>query len=118
MSQWLANTMEQVLDFSNILNASIAASWMVLAVIVLRFLLKKAPRWMHVALWGLVAVRLLLPFSIESAFSLIPSAETVPQEILVYEGERLQDSAFLDIVSNPTFSENITVEVGETVDRV
>ena len=118
MSQWLANNMEQVLDFSNILNASIAASWMVLAVIVLRFLLKKVPRWTHVALWGLVAVRLLLPFSIESAFSLIPSAETVPQEILVYEGEKLQDSAFLDIVSNPAFSQSVTVEVGETVDRV
>jgi len=118
MAQWFANTMEQIMDFSNILNASIAASWMVLAIIVLRFLLKKVPRWMHVALWGLVAVRLLLPFSIESAFSLIPSADTIPQEILVYEGERLQDSAFLDIVSNPTFSENITVEVGETVDRV
>ena len=118
MSQWLANAMERVLDFTNILNASIAASWMVLAVIVLRFLLKKAPRWTHVALWGLVAVRLLLPFSIESAFSLIPSAETVPQEILVYEGEKLQDSAFLDIVSNPAFSQSVTVEVGETVDRV
>ncbi|MBQ3194278.1 MAG: hypothetical protein IJB59_12020, partial [Oscillospiraceae bacterium] len=110
--------MEYVLDFSNILNASIAASWMVLAVIVMRFLLKKAPRWTHVALWGLVAVRLLLPFSIESAFSLIPSTQTVPQEILVYEGEKLQNTAFLDIVSNPAFSQSVTVEVGETVDRV
>ena len=73
MFQWRSTTMEYVLDFSNILNASIAASWMVLAVIVMRFLLKKAPRWTHVALWGLVAVRLLLPFSIESALSLIPT---------------------------------------------
>ena len=118
MFQWLSTTMEYVLDFSNILNASIAASWMVLAVIVMRFLLKKAPRWTHVALWGLVAVRLLLPFSIESAFSLIPSTQTVPQEILVYEGEKLQNTAFLDIVSNPAFSQSVTVEVGETVDRV
>ena len=118
MFQWLSTTMEYVLDFSNILNASIAASWMVLAVIVMRFLLKKAPRWTHVALWGLVAVRLLLPFSIESALSLIPSTQTVPQEILVYEGEKLQNTAFLDIVSNPAFSQSVTVEVGETVDRV
>ena len=118
MSQWLANTMEQILDFSNILNASIAASWMVLAVILLRLILKKAPRWTHVALWGLVAVRLLLPFSIESPFSLIPSTETVPQAILVYEGDALQAPASLDIVSNPVFPESVTVDTGETVDRV
>ena len=118
MSQWLANNMEQVLDFSNILNASIAASWMVLAVVVLRFLLKKAPRWTHVALWGLVAVRLLLPFSIESAFSLIPSVETVPQEILRVEGTQLQQPAHFDVVSNPIFSGGASVEVGQTIDRV
>ena len=118
MPEWFASTIEKLLDFSNILNASIAASWMVLAVIILRYLLKKAPRWTHVALWGLVAVRMLLPFSIESAFSLIPSKETVPREILVYEGTRLQESAFLDVVSNPVFSGSVTVELGETVDRV
>ena len=118
MTEWFASTMEKLLDFSNILNASIAASWMVLAVIILRYLLKKAPRWTHVALWGLVAVRMLLPFSIESAFSLIPSKETVPHEILVYEGTRLEESAFLDVVSNPVFSGSVTVELGETVDRV
>ena len=118
MSQWFANAMEQIMNFSNILNASIAASWMVLAVIALRLVLKKAPRWEHVALWGLVAVRLLLPFSIESPFSLIPSTETVPQEILVYEGEALQAPASLDIVSNPVFPESVTVNTGETVDRV
>ena len=118
MSQWFANAMEQIMNFSNILNASIAASWMVLAVIALRLVLKKAPRWAHVALWGLVAVRLLLPFSIESPFSLIPSTETVPQAILVYEGDALQAPASLDIVSNPVFPESVTVDTGETVDRV
>lgn len=118
MPEWFASTIEKLLDFSNILNASIAASWMVLAVIILRYLLKKAPRWTHVALWGLVAVRMLLPFSIESVFSLIPSKETVPHEILVYEGTRLEESAFLNVVSNPVFSGSVTVELGETVDRV
>ena len=62
--QWL----QQFMDFSTILNISIAASWMVLAVFLLRFALKKAPKWVHVLLWGLVAVRLLMPFSIESSF--------------------------------------------------
>ena len=118
MPTWLANAIEKLLDFSNTLNVSIAASWMVLAVIVLRYLLKKVPRWTSVALWGLVAIRLLLPFSIESAFSLIPSAETVPQQMLVYEGTQLQDSAFLNVISNPVFSGSVTVELSETVDRV
>ncbi len=58
--------------FIKVLNMSISASWLVLAVLVLRFLLKKSPRWVHVALWGLVAVRLLCPVSIESGVSLIP----------------------------------------------
>lgn len=61
-----------------IINMSISASWLVLAVLVLRLVLKKAPKWFNVLLWGLVAVRLLCPFSIESALSLIPSAETIP----------------------------------------
>jgi len=82
MTAWLANVLEQLVDFSLILNMSIAASWVVLAVIVLRFLLRKTPKWIHVALWGIVAVRLVFPFSIESDFRLIPSAQTVPQEIL------------------------------------
>ena len=69
MPLWFASILERIMDFSNILNASIAASWMVLAVIVLRFLLKNAPKWSHVALWGLVALRLLLPFSTLKAIS-------------------------------------------------
>lgn len=68
--------------FLKLLNMSIAAGWAVLAVIVLRALLKKAPKAMRVALWALVGLRLALPFSFESALSLIPSAETVSPDIL------------------------------------
>ena len=110
--------MPQWLNFSDILNISITASWLVLAVLILRLLLKKAPKWTHVALWGLVAVRLLLPFSIESIFSLIPSTETVPSEILSHEGGQLTQPGRLDIVTNPAFSEEITIELPQTVDRV
>ena len=60
--------------FLKIINMSISASWLVLAVLLLRFVLKKAPKWVNVLLWGIVAVRLAFPFSIESALSLIPSA--------------------------------------------
>ena len=62
--------------FLKTLNMSIAASWLILAVVLLRFVLKKAPKWIAVLLWGIVALRLAVPFSFESALSLIPSAET------------------------------------------
>lgn len=71
--------------FLKMLNMSISGSWLIAAVIVLRLLLKKAPRRFTVFLWGIVAIRLICPLSIESPLSLIPSAETIPQNILMGE---------------------------------
>lgn len=51
--------------FLKIFNMSISASWIILVVLVLRLLLKKAPKWINVLLWGIVAVRLICPFTIE-----------------------------------------------------
>lgn len=68
--------------FLHIVNMSISASWLVLAVLLLRLALKKAPKWICVLLWGIVAVRLLCPLSIESALSLIPSAKTIPKTVM------------------------------------
>ena len=68
--------------FLTILNMSISAGWLVLAVLVLRLLLKKAPKWMRILLWAAVGVRLALPFSLESSLSLMPSAQTVPGDIV------------------------------------
>ena len=67
--------------FLKILNMSISASWLILAVVIFRLILKKAPKCIYVILWGIVAVKLICPFSIKSAFSLIPSAETIPINI-------------------------------------
>ena len=67
--------------FLKIVNMSISASWLVLAVLILRLVLKKAPKWVNVLLWGIVAVRLICPLSFESALSLIPSSETIPLDI-------------------------------------
>lgn len=64
--------------FLKILNMSISASWIILVVLVLRLLLKKAPKWINVLLWGIVAVRLICPFTIESAMSLMPSVDILP----------------------------------------
>lgn len=68
--------------FLKIVNMGIAAGWLILVVLALRPVLQKAPRWIHVLLWGLVGVRLICPFSIESALSLIPSTETIRPEIM------------------------------------
>lgn len=68
------------LIFLKLLNMSIAASWLIAWVLVLRIPLKKAPKWLTCALWAIVAFRLVCPFSIESAFSLIPTAETIRVE--------------------------------------
>ena len=66
--------------FLTLVNRGLSAGWLVLAVVAARFLLKKAPRWAVCALWGLVALRLLCPFSPESPLSLIPDAQPVSPE--------------------------------------
>ncbi len=71
--------------FLQIVNVGIMAGWIVLAVLLLRLCLKKAPRWITCLLWGLVALRLILPVSLESALSLIPSEQTVPSDITTME---------------------------------
>ena len=68
--------------FLQIVNMSISASWLVIAVLLLRLVLKKAPKWANVLLWGFVAVRLICPVSFESALSLIPSAEPIPEQVI------------------------------------
>jgi beta-lactamase regulating signal transducer with metallopeptidase domain len=69
--------------FLKILNMSITASWLILAVALARALLKKAPKWIVCLLWALVAIRLVCPFIIESAFSLISSRETIPADLVL-----------------------------------
>lgn len=95
--------------FLKIINMSISASWIVLTVLVLRLLLKKAPKWVNVLLWGIVAVRLVCPFSLESAWSLIPSAETVSPGIMM-DGTPQIDSGIpaINAVVNPIFSGSFT----------
>lgn len=99
--------------FLKLLNLSISASWLILAVLVLRVVLKKAPKWVMPLLWGVVALRLVCLFSIESALSLIPSAETIPSEIVTETREPvLYEQATLDIVTNPTLPSAAEVPVG------
>ena len=94
--------------FLKLLNLSISASWLVLAVLVLRLISKRSPKWMNVLLWGIVALRLVLPFSIESALSLIPSAETVSPAVVQFAPAPTITSgvSVIDNAVNPSLSEH------------
>ena len=94
--------------FLKLLNLSISASWLVLAVLVLRLVSKRSPKWMNVLLWGIVALRLMLPFSVESALSLIPSAETVSPAVVQFDPAPTITSgvSIIDNAVNPSLSEH------------
>ena len=94
--------------FLKLLNLSISASWLVLAVLVLRLVSKRSPKWINVLLWGIVALRLMLPFSIESALSLIPSAETVSPAAVQFDPAPTITSGvkIIDNAVNPSLSEH------------
>ncbi len=105
--------------FLKIINMSISAGYIVLAVLLLRLALKKAPKWITVALWGIVALRLVCPFTIESMLSLIPSAQTISPEVLdtsyvpsppIHSGIPIVDDTL-----NPIIGDAITPGVGESV---
>lgn len=107
--------------FLGMLNRSIAAGWLILAVILLRVLLWKAPKWIRCLLWGIVAVRLVCPFSVESVYSLIPSAETVRSDTMVEGQVRSRipeiDSPFpaIDQTVNPVLREAFAYGEEESV---
>ena len=102
--------------FISLFNMSITASWLVLAVVLLRFILKKAPKWINTVLWAFVGFRLICPFSFESIFSLIPSTQTIPQNITngpsfdVNTGINIVDTQVNDYLGSHYF-EGVTVPV-------
>lgn len=108
--------------FLKLLNMSIAAGWMILGVILLRFILQKflqrVPKMFSCILWIMVGVRLICPFSMESAFSLIPSTETVPDEVIT--GHTFQVDTGVSIIDVPineylgdNYYEGVTVSVDQ-----
>ena len=99
--------------FLKIVNMSISASWVVVAVLALRFCLKKAPKWVNVLLWGIVAARMVFPFSIESVLSLIPSAETISPTVMMEQTPSVQTGVpALNHVINPVISGSFTPAPG------
>lgn len=91
--------------FIKTLNMGIAASWLILAVVVLRILLKRAPKRFRLLLWAAVGLRLVLPVSIESALSLVPSAQTLPEGVMYAAAPELNTGiAALNDAINPAFT--------------
>ena len=102
--------------FLKIVNMSLTASWLVLAVVLLRLLLKKAPKSLRCVLWALVGVRLVCPFSIESALSLIPSAQPIPETIATDPTPAINSGLpAVNAVVNPIISESFTPAAGDSV---
>ena len=97
--------------FLKLFNMSITAGWIVLAVMVLRIFLKKAPKWVNCLLWGVVALRLMLPLSLESAISLVPSPEVIPQNITQLEAPAINSAIpAINSAVNPLFTGSLTPE--------
>lgn len=82
--------------FLNVVNASIAASWLILVILVVRFCLKhwmkRVPKWTLLLLWAIVGIRLLLPISFRTEISLLPSAETFPVETIYNENPEISNN--------------------------
>lgn len=105
--------------FLKLLNMSITASWIVLAIILFRIIFKKAPKAIVVGIWALVGIRLLCPFSFESIFSLIPSVDTVPTDIIYAESPTINSGiTSFNTVVNPIISESLAPNVGDSVNPI
>jgi len=102
--------------FLKLLNMSITASWLCLAVLLVRLLLKKAPKALSCALWALVGLRLVLPFSLESVLSLVPSAEPLPEDMLLSPAPTINSGIpVINEVVNPVISGSLAPNPGDSV---
>ncbi len=96
-------------------NMSIIASYLALAVMVLRLVLKKAPRWIFVALWAMVGLRLVLPFTFESAFSAVPNPQPIPQTIVMDPVPQINSGIpILNSAVNPYLQESFSPAPGDS----
>ena len=107
--------------FIKFLNMSITAGWLILAVLCIRFLFWKMPKWITCLLWGVVAIRLIFPFDIESAFSLQPSAEPISSSAMI-EGELVpyvpsvdSNLGIVEDAVNPLLAETFAYQESESV---
>ncbi len=98
-------------------NHSMTAGYMILAILLLRFFLRNAPKWIRNILWALVGIRLMVPISVKSVFSLIPSAEIINQTTVQYSQTPAISSGipWIDRTVNPTISQAFRPEPGASI---
>lgn len=102
--------------FLKIVNMSVSACWLVLAIILLRFIFKRAPKWVNCILWGLAGLRLVMPFSLESIFSIMPSAEFVPGELIhSHSSVNVSGTELLSYIGNNPVSYDLGISDGSLV---
>lgn len=102
--------------FIGFVNRSLAAGWLVLVLLLLRPLLKKAPKWLMPLFWGLVAIRLVCPFSLTSVLSLLPSAEVFSPANVQFETPAVNTGIpALDEAVNPLLAESLSPAPGASV---
>lgn len=101
--------------FINVINMSISAGYAILAILLIRLLLKKAPKWISVMLWCVAGIRLIIPFSVESVLSLIPSAETVSPDIMTDTSPTINSGlSFINSSLNPIISDSFSPMPGDS----
>ena len=104
--------------FVQLLNASITAGWLVLVILALRLVLRRAPRWIFCLMWAMVAVRLVCPAFVESPYSLVPNPQTVSEEYLYLEPPDYQTDAVWDIAENPVLPDAAPISLNASAERV
>lgn len=105
--------------FLELINISISAGYLILAVILLRLMFRKIPKKFICILWGIAGLRLVFPFSIESAFSLVPSAKTIPDNFSMATVPSI--SSGIDVINstlNPIIADTMTPNPGDSVNPV
>lgn len=102
--------------FLTVFNMSISAGWLVLAVVLVRLLLKRAPKTVSLCMWALVAWRLVCPIAPESILSLLPSGETIPQNIVHMETPAVHSGiSTLNSTINPYLAQTMAPQTGDSV---
>ena len=101
--------------FLTLFNRSLTACWLIAVVLVLRLVFRKAPRWPRLLLWAVVGFR-LLPFSIPHPWSLVPTREVLPEEMLYSSTPHIESGIpAVDAAVNPAFTGSLAPSPGASV---
>lgn len=98
--------------FTLFLNITIEASWLILAVILIRFLLKSAPKWIRCVMWTMVGLKLAIPFTIESRLSLVPDTQNIAAVTDYVAAENITQSVSVTEIASVIWAIGVTLMLG------